>query len=250
MSDGVEVAKMMRPHDLCSAAYYGDVEKLKELLAVEAVEEEPPLEAEFDPLAPIDEEAVAAAADRAARREANEKEIQKRLSTTRRIVTRLSAVNTQEYGFFLSATELLTPDGDFQLRSRYKASRRSTIAAAPLHWAVLGREHAAVEFLVMNGADAEQIIPELGISVRDIIATNELLETDKVLRKTLQLFHDKKETERAAAEARAATLAERERLRQQAHDDIKRKEEEERLEAESAAAAEAAGVAAEPAEGE
>lgn len=242
MADEVaESAKMMRPNDLCSAAFFGDVEKIKELLAVEPVEEEPPIEAEFDPLAPVDEEAIAAAADRKARRQANEKEIAQRLSTNRRIVTRLSAVNVETYGMFATATEQLLGDGTFTIMSRIKTSKRSPFGASPLHWAVLGREHAAIEALILAGADVAAVVPELELTIDDIIRVNELKETAKVVARAIKLRAERHEAEASAAATREAVLADRERQRLQAQEDLRRKEEEERLEAERQAAAEAAG---------
>lgn len=245
MADDLEAVapKMMRPHDMCSAAYYGDVEKLKELLAVEAVEEEPPIEPEFDPLAPADEEAIASAADRAARRAANAAEIAKRLSATRRIVTRLSPVNVQEYGIFLTATEVFDDaSGEFVLIPKAKASRRSSFEAAPLHWAVLGGEHAAITYLVTQGANVDQRVAGLDVTAGDLIQLNGLLETRKVLAKAVQLYKDMKEKEQAATDERNRVLADREAQRERAQDDLRRKEEDERLEAERAAQQEAEGT--------
>jgi flagellar biosynthesis GTPase FlhF len=236
--------KMMRPNDLCTAAFYGDVDKMKELLTVEAVEEEPPIDPEFDPLAPVDEEVAANAADRAARRATNVAEITKRLSTTRRIVTRLSPVNIQEYGMFLTATETYNEAlGTFELHCRVKSSKRSHYDAAPLHWAVLGREHAAVTFLIMQGAKVDQVIPGLNMTIADIIRVNELQETRKVVDKALEAYKEVKEKEHTAASERARILEEREEQRHRAQEEVRRKEEEERLEAERATEQEAEGAA-------
>lgn len=250
-----QAPKMMRPNDMCTAAYYGDVEKLKELLAVEPVEEEPPIEAEFDPLAPVDEEAVASAADRSARRAANATEIAKRLSATRRIVTRLSPVNVQEYGVFITATEVYDEDtSSFQLVPKVKASRRSTFEGAPLHWAVLGREHAAITFLIMQGANVEQRIAGLDLSIDDLVSMNQLLETRKVIDKSVQAYKEAKDKEQASVDERSRILADREDQRLRAQEEVRRKEEEERLEAERAAEPEAEAAPAQegdaPAEAE
>lgn len=245
MADDLDATapKMMRPHDMCTAAYYGDVAKLTELLTVEAVEEEPPIEPEFDPLAPADEEGIAAAADRSARRAANAAEISKRLSTTRRMVTRLSPVNVQEYGIFLTATEVYDEaTGEFTLVPKVKASKRSTFDAAPLHWAVLGCEHAAITFLIMQGADVTQRIVGLDMSVDEIIRLNGLLETRRVVDKAVEARTAKTNKENALADERNRILADRELQRERAQEEVRRKEEEERLEAERAAQQEAEGT--------
>lgn len=44
------------------------------------------------------------------------------------------------------------------LRVHWKPSKRSPFPAYPLHWAVMGRSHRAIRFLVANGADAELTI--------------------------------------------------------------------------------------------
>jgi hypothetical protein len=245
MADDLDAVapRMMRPHDLCTAAYYGDVEKLKELLTVEAVEDEPPIDPEFDPLAPADEEAIASAADRAARRAANAAEISKRLSATRRIVTRLSPVNVQEYGIFLTATEAFDEStGNFVLVPKVKTSRRSTFEASPLHWAVLGCEHAAITYLVTQGADVDQRVAGLDLTAADIIELNGLLETRKVLAKAIQMHKEIKDKEQAATDERSRVLADRDAQRERAQEEVRRKEEEERLEAERAAQQEADGT--------
>ena len=232
---------MMRPNDLCSAAYYGDVKKVAELVmaGIEPVEEEPPLDAEFDPSAPVDEEAAAAAKDRAARRSANEKEIAHRLAQTNFLITRQSPVNKAQFGLFVRAVER-----DFGCMTQYKASKKSPFVAAPIHWAVLGREHAVIEQLITLGADVYQKVPELGITAIDICKANQSLETLKVIERSILKFKAAQDAKHAAAEAREATLAERDRLRKKAIADAAARELEERLAAEREAAGESAAAAA------
>lgn len=241
--DDGAVSKMMRPNDVCTASFYGDVKKLKELLAVPPVEDEPPLEGEFDPLAPPDEEAEAAAADRAAARANNAATLKRLLSTPNRIVTRLSPVNVKHFGFYMAVEER-----DTKCAVRFKASQNSDIAAPPLHWAVLGREHDAAEFLISLGADVNQLNATLGISVYDICAANSLLETDKRIRVALEAHEAKAAAAKQKEDGRAAALQKRVEARAAAQEEIRRREEAERLEAErvtreeeAAAAREAAG---------
>lgn len=232
------MAGMMRPNDLCTAAYYGDVKKLKELLTLPAVEEEPPIDPEFDPLAPPDEEAEAAAADRAEARKQNALELKKRLSSANCIVTRLSPVNTQHFGFGVKVRE----EGEsLKLKTAFKPSKKSSFSATPLHWAVLGREHEAVEYLILQGADVDQVVPQLNVTVFDICAANSLLETERRIKEALEAYKTKAVAERKKWDDRAAVLAGRKQKREQALAEQRRKEEEERLEAErEASAAEAA----------
>jgi hypothetical protein len=230
---------MMRPNDICSAAYYGDQKKITELVManIEPVEEEPPLEADFDPTAPADEEAIAAAKDRAARRAANEKEIAERVSRPNFLVTRQSPVNKSQFGLFVRAVER-----DLTMVIQYKASKKSPFTACPLHWAVLGREHGAVEQLIMLGADPTCKVPELGVTIYDICKANQSLETLEVIARTVAKFKAAQNARREAAEKREALLVEREHLRKKAVEDAAAKELEERLAAEREAAGEAAAA--------
>ena len=249
-----ESGKMMRPNDLCTAAYYGDVKKLKELLALPPVDEEPPIDPEFDPLAPPDTDAEEAAAERAAKRKENADELKKRLQTNGPLVTRLSLVNIQKYGFGVAIEET-----DLKLKVKFKPSKHCEDAASPLHWAVLGKEHEAIEYLVMEGADTNDLTPDLKVSVFDIISKNDLRQTGKVLHKAIRqreelvAAQEKKQTERdAVLNERAAARARAIREQQEKEEEERRKEEEEAAAAAAAEAAEAeeAAVADEGADAE
>ena len=245
MSDDAPVPKMMRPNDLFTAAYYGDVKKLQELLHVEPVEEDPPLDEEFDPAAPADEEAEEAQRDRDSRRAANEAELKKRLCATGRIVTRLSPVNVQHYGI-----GMLVSEADMRCTVQFKASKKATAEGTPLHWAVLGREHDAVELLLKAGADPAAKVTELGVTAEDIIAKNDLKETAKAFARGVAARATKVDGEQAVRDTLVKEIARRAQARQDHADEERRKAEEEaRLEAEAAAAEEAA-AAAEAAEAE
>ena len=239
---------MMRPNDLCSAAYFGDVDKLKELLTVniEPVEEEPPLEAEFDPSAPADEEALAAIVDRATRRKANEAEVRKRLGTQGLLLTRQTAVNVRQYGLLATAQDYeVTPSGgSYTIAAKWKPSKRSTYVAPPLLWAVLAKEHAAVRFLVLQGADTLQPSEGLGLLCSDVLRCNDLQETAKVLQLAVQEYEQQREKEAGIVREREAELSRREQARLNFAEEQRRKEEEERLQAEREAAGEATETAA------
>jgi hypothetical protein len=225
-------AKMMRPNDLCSAAYFGDVKKLKELLTVPVVEEEPPIEAEFDPTVPADPEVEEAAADRAKRRAESEAELKKRLQTDGPLLTRLSVVNVQQFGFGVEVEE-----DCMTLTTRFKPSKHCGYTASPLHWAVLGREHEAVEYLVSQGADVSALTPDLQVSVFDVIQKNDLKQTGRVLTKAIQARELAVAAEKKKWSDRNAILTQRAEARQRAVEEQKRKEEEERRKEEEEAAA-------------
>lgn len=246
---------MMRPNDLCSAAYFGDVEKLKELLAanIEPVEEEPPLEADFDPAAPADEEALAAAADRSQRRKANEEEVRKRLSTQGLLLTRQTAVNVRQYGLLATAQDQdVVPSSNskeggstwYCMSAKWKPSKRSQYAAPPLLWAVLGREHQAIRFLVLQGADTLQPSEGIGLLCSDVLRCNDLQETAKVLHLAIQEHNAKREKDATIVRERDAELQRREQARLNFAEEQRQKEEEERLQAEREAAGEANAEAA------
>ena len=224
------VSKILRPNDLCSAAFYGDVKKLAELLTVPVVEEEPPLDAEFDPSQPADEEAAAALLDRSKQRADNVALLQKRVGTLSTIRTRVSLVNQKDFGFFVALTEV----GDSGSCScKFKSSSKCLTPAAPLHWAVLGREHDAIDFLIQQGADENQKVPGLGVDIFDICSSNDSLQTIKVVKQSVS----KRDSARAAAQDK---IDKRNALVQQRADAriaFKQKEEDDRLAAERAAIA-------------
>ena len=244
--DEAVVGKMMRPNDLHSAAYYGDIKKLKELLHVEPVEDDPPFDEEFDPLGPVDEEAEEAAKERDARRKANDDEQAKRLAAPNTIVTRLSPVNVKHFGI-----GMLVSEKDLRCTVQFKPAAKSAAKGTPLHWAVLGKEHEAVEYLLLMGADVNAKVTEIGVTVEDILQRNDLRETRKAVERGVEARRLKVAAMQGVKDGRKAELDRRAKLRQDAQDEVKRKEDEERRAeeaearaADDAAAAEAAGNAA------
>lgn len=76
---------------------------------------------------------------------------------------------------------------DAALTVHWKPSRRSRYPAYPLHWAVMGRSHGTLRFLIMNGADPSRVVeddlglfPE-GLTARHIAEANGLHDTLAVL---------------------------------------------------------------------
>lgn len=236
--------KAMRPNDMCTASYYDDVAKLKELLTVPEVEDEPPLAEEFDPAEqpnPDDPDAEEGAGgrdpqeeeeerERAEQREKNVETIKGLLAREDVLTTRLSPVNIAKYGLHLFVEEK-----DYVCTSRFRTSAKSTIAASPLHWAVLGRAHKAVAFLVSKGADSSSKCPVLGATPAEIAEANGSYETLRVLSEAVAL---REEAVASEAEAKALRLKTIEDRAAAVKEHYRREAEEERLAAEREAAAE------------
>jgi hypothetical protein len=241
--DGVGEAKMMRPNDLYSASFFGDIKKVKEILFQEAVDEEPPFDEDFDALAPADEDGDAAAKERAEKRQANAEELAAKLAASGLIVSRLSPVHVTTYGLGIVVTEV-----DMKCSVKFKASSKSTQAATALHWAVLGREHDIVRYLVELGASTDALTPDLNTSVVAVARENKLLATQQALAEGAEVFAAKREAGRAVTATFQAEVDRRAAARVAAHEEVKRKEEEEaeaeRVAAERVAAAAAAAAAA------
>ena len=208
--DDAESNQPMRPNDLCTAAYYNDIPKIKELLTVPEVEEEPPLAEDFDPADPVeeDEDAKEAEAERSTQRAANDLHIKTLLSSTNVLVTRLSPVNIKKFGLFLRIEDRSTKT-EKQVKSTFKCSPHSTYAASPLHWAALGRSHEAIEYLILKGADTEQKCPIFNVTPAELCGINHSHETAKVIAKSIQKRDAIKAEADAAKEALGAVIAER-----------------------------------------
>jgi hypothetical protein len=232
MPPPAELIPTLRSNDLCSAAFFGDLARVKELLTVEEVEEDPPLEPDenFDPLAPADDELEAENAERQKLRDANEAEILKKLSEPGVVTSRRTPVDKTVCGLGL---EVLPVAGGGSVRSVFVP--RADCAqnkATPLHFAVLAREHEIVAFLISQGADPHARDPTFAVSPLDICKTNRLHETARVVGVASELLTDKKSEAQSAKDARAATLQRRAEARGDAQ--RKLKEEEEAAEREAA----------------
>lgn len=97
---------------------------------------------------------------------------------------------------------------DVALTVHWKPSKRSTHMAYPLHWAVMGRSHRAIRYLVQHGAD-----PELGVLAdlrpRDVAVSNGLHETLHVLEKSISAYKEalqKEEEEKQKIESELEQL--------------------------------------------
>jgi hypothetical protein len=237
-----EFIPTLRPSDLCSACFFGDIARVKELLFVEPVDEDSPLEGDetFDPTAPADDEAEAEAAERQQQRDANEAEQLKKLSEPGTIISRKTPVDVIECGLGIEVLPHPTEGGKVRgifVPSRDTANLKNL--ATPLMWACLAREHEVVEYLISLGADPEKGVP-LGktttANAKQVCTANHFFETLRIVEACEAKFKEGKEKLQEAKEARKATLKRREELRQETI--RKQQEEEEREAAEENAAAE------------
>ncbi|KAJ9443415.1 hypothetical protein DIPPA_32389 [Diplonema papillatum] len=154
--------------NLCSAAYFGDVKKMRKLVESAGGEAD-------DGGEERSEEAAEAAA--AARRAA---------------VGELGVVRTfaaggarwRDYGlsFDVAATVADDPFAAAVFKHTFKPSGKSTSPATPLHWAILGNEQAAVEYLLDNGASLSVKATKFDATPDDIAAANGLVAMQNVIR--------------------------------------------------------------------
>ncbi len=218
----------LRPNDLCSAAFFGDMARVKELLFVEPVDDDPPLEPAdaFDPLAPggDDDDAAAAAEaqERAAQRAANEDEVKRRLTAAGLVVSRRTAVDAVTCGLALEVLPAAPAPGApcerVAARIVPSADAHALAHAAPaLHWACLGREHEIVALLIASGADPDAATPAtFGVSARQLCVLNGFLETARVVAVASAARGKAQLAAQAARDERAAELERRRALRDEA----------------------------------
>lgn len=223
----------LRPNDLCSAAFFGDFARVKELLFVEPVDEDPPLEPDesFDPMQPADDEAEAENAERQAQRDANRAEVLKKLAEPGLLTSRKTAVDVTVCG--LGVEVLPTPGGGVRSVFVPREDCAPANKASPLHWAVLAREHDVVAFLIAQGADPNARDATFAVSPLDVCKCNRLHETARVVAVAAEAAAEKQEAEAAAKAARKAVLERRAAAREEAH--RKAREEEDRDAAAAAA---------------
>eukprot|EP00758_Cryptobia_borreli_P007722 Tbor_TRINITY_DN5325_c3_g10::TRINITY_DN5325_c3_g10_i1::g.5036::m.5036 len=131
-----------------------------------------------------DPEVLEEITERAERKRANELRVRGLLTKMDRIVTRLSPVHVKYFGLFVHLDEFMGEEEECdthnenknnnnnkdithslqnssvrtgvvsrRVKAHYKPSPRSDIPATPLMWAVLGRSHDAIEYLISMGAD-------------------------------------------------------------------------------------------------
>lgn len=84
---------------------------------------------------------------------------------------------------------LAIPQEKALLTVHWKPSKRSTYPAYPLHWAVMGRSHRAIRYLIKNGADPE-LSAVLGLLPKDIATANGLHETLHVLEMSMKEYKE------------------------------------------------------------
>lgn len=219
----------LRSNDLCSAAFFGDMARVKELLFVEPVDEDPPLEADegFDPLAPADEEQEAENAERQTQRDANEAEVLKKLSEPGVVTSRKTPVDKTVCGLGL---EVLPAPGSAGTAVRTVFVPRADCAhqkATPLHYAVLAREHEIAAYLVSLGADPNARDATFSVSPLDICKCNRFHETARVLAVAAGRLAEQKESAEKAKGERGEALRRRAEARAEAQRKVREEEERE-----------------------
>ncbi|KAF8291585.1 hypothetical protein TcYC6_0124260 [Trypanosoma cruzi] len=206
----------MRPRDLCTAAFYDDVQRIQQLIRAALSGEEEEEEEEIVDNA--DEEDVDEEEQLSIRRL---ERAQKRRATVASLLGKpglLRVVETgEEYGFMFRVEETYDSEGARRLKPKFKLTRKSRYPAMPLHWAVLGRSHRAVEFLVKNGVDVQLEVPDLPrVTAAFICACNDSFETARRLEKAIQgqrqRLQKEEEQKREWLEALEYKKQERERL--------------------------------------
>ncbi|EKF32591.1 hypothetical protein MOQ_003556 [Trypanosoma cruzi marinkellei] len=222
----------MRPRDFCTAAFYDDVQRIQQLIRA-ALSGEDEEEEEEEIVDNADEEDVDEEEQVSIRRL---ERAQKRRATIASLLGKpglLRVVETgEEYGFMFRVEETYDNEGGCCLKPKFKLTRKSRYPAMPLHWAVLGRSHGAVEFLVKNGVDVQLEVPDLpGVTAAFICACNNSFETARRLEKAIQghrkRLQKEEEQKREWVETLEYKKQERERLAALEEEEEREEEEEE-----------------------
>ncbi|KAH9578166.1 hypothetical protein LSM04_006705 [Trypanosoma melophagium] len=182
----------MRSRDICTAAFYDDVERIKQIVhaSIQGGDEE---EEEEQDLAAEDEDEMEEERLFLRRLE----KLEKRREMIAALLTTPGLLHTletgEQYGFLFRVEEREKVGG---LQQQFKVSRRSQYMAAPLHWAVLGRSHHAVEFLIKSGVDVLQEVPEFPKVTADFICQcNKSFETARILEKVVAVRQQRLQNE-------------------------------------------------------
>ncbi|KAH8606243.1 hypothetical protein ERJ75_001537300 [Trypanosoma vivax] len=179
---------MLRPRDLCTAAYYDDVQRMRQLVRSAFSEEDEEDEDERrDATVEDEEEEDEEVLEMLRNIRVLEQDKQRREGVAAFLQETgvLHSLETDEQcGFLFRAYE--STNRDKNITFCFKPSKRSKHAASPLHWAVLGCSHQAIEFLVRSGVDVEQEVPNFPKTTAALICEiNELTETGKVLERAV-----------------------------------------------------------------
>lgn len=223
----------MRPRDLCTAAYYDDVQRMKQLVSAFLRDEEAEEEASEAYEEKLDDEEddnvgeMTGLLKQMDLQKKHRQKVAKLLETT----GTLHVIETKEnFGFTFRCVE---DCGACTLRPQFKPSKRSSYPAAPLHWAVLGRSHDAVKFLIRSGVDIKQEVPDFpNVTAALICECNKSMETARVMARATEASVKKANEKEEKRESLVNALEElrRERERRAARE---KEEEEEREEDEA-----------------
>ncbi|RNF02839.1 uncharacterized protein Tco025E_08312 [Trypanosoma conorhini] len=220
----------MRPRDLCTAAFYDDVQRMKQLVRAA--------------LAGEDEEEEEAMMDNDEDEEMEEEQLsirrleraQKRRAAVASLLGSpglLRVIETgEEFGLMFRVDEVCENEGSCGLKPQFKLTRRSRYPALPLHWAALGRSHRALEFLVSSGVDVQQEVPDFPkVTAAVICACNMSFETARRIEKAVEAQRQRLQNEEQQHRKWVETLEEKKRERERL---AALEEEEERAEEEEA----------------
>ncbi|RNF03587.1 hypothetical protein TraAM80_05747 [Trypanosoma rangeli] len=205
----------MRSRDLCSAAFYDDVQRMKQLIRASLLSEDE--EDEETAIYNDEDEEVEEEQLSIHRLE----RIRKRRAAVASLLGKpglLRVIETgEEFGFMFRVVEVCENDGGCGLKTQFKLTRRSRYPAMPLHWAVIGRSHRAVEFLVSSGVDVDQEVCDFPkVTAAVICACNESFETARRLEKAVEVqrqrLQNEEEDHRKWVETLEKKKLERERL--------------------------------------
>nr|CCC94118.1 conserved hypothetical protein [Trypanosoma congolense IL3000] len=213
---------MLRPRDLCTAAYYDDVERMKQLVYSHIQEEEEEVSEGSEEGTEEDVDMDMINSLREMRRVEKHRE---KVAQLLQSVGPLQVEETKEqYGFSFRATETAS---DNSLKIEFKLSKKSKYPAAPLHWAVLGRSHEAVRYLVKRGVDVQQQVPDFpDVTANKICVCNKSYETARVLEESTKLFRHRAKERKGREEALVKAIEDDKREREEQAARLREEEEE------------------------
>lgn len=195
------------------------------------------------------------------RRKLRRRAIALKVNVSGLIKTGLTPVDMHSYGVMFRSVQTINEKcsiadnmftanapGSHPLTVHWKPSKRSQFPAYPVHWAVMGRSHESLRFLVLNGANTDVMAGESsplfpkGLTAAQVAESNGLYDTLEVLRTAVE-EHTKKvqreEEEKQLIESQLEqikAIKERRKMEREQRAADRRAEEEE--EAAAAAAAE------------
>eukprot|EP01063_Lacrimia_lanifica_P000752 TRINITY_DN1037_c0_g4_i1.p1 TRINITY_DN1037_c0_g4~~TRINITY_DN1037_c0_g4_i1.p1 ORF type:complete len:579 (+),score=284.60 TRINITY_DN1037_c0_g4_i1:1300-3036(+) len=140
--------------DLCTASYYGDVKMMKKLVEAEVEGDD------------AGEEKDEAALERI------EAMQEGRVNTFGKLTTYANQVRHKAWGFSFHLEPSEAAGEDDVFGHQFKCSSRAGEEASPLHWAALGGEAEAVEYLLRKGAKTDVTVTPFRATPMDVARVN------------------------------------------------------------------------------